>query len=114
MIQMSMHGGNHEVVVFVLRFRQLLPDSMGMMVVDQGDGAHHDRSGIAGPLPHQPVADQIPKSLGTIRVSALLNGTIEPLQQVRVQRNPDSAQNAHTHTRFNSRLSRGRIRVARE
>ena len=89
-VQMRVTRRNNQVVVFVLHFRELLGDPMGMMVENQGHGADDGGLGRGGPLSHQPVPDQVPKSLGTIRVSALFNGEVEPLQEFRIESDADS------------------------
>ena len=90
-IEMRMRGGNNQVVVFVLRFSELLGNPMGMMVVDERDGADDGRVGRGGALADQPVANQVAKGFGTVRVSALLNGTVEPIEEIGIEGNADSA-----------------------
>jgi hypothetical protein len=101
-IKMRMARGNHQVVVLVLRLREFLGDSVGVVVKDQSDGADDGRVGCGGPLAHQPVADEVAKGFGTVRVSAFLNGAVEPLQEIGIEGNADSAQVPHTHSRVKS------------
>jgi len=91
MIQMRVARRDNKVVVFVLRFSQLLGDSKGMMIEDEGNCADDNGIGRSRLLPNQPVANQVAKGFGAIRVSALFNGMVEPLQQRRIEGNPDSA-----------------------
>jgi hypothetical protein len=43
MVKMRMTGRDHQLVVGVLEFGELLSDAMGMMVINEGDGAHYGR-----------------------------------------------------------------------
>ena len=90
-VEMRVTRGDNQVVVLVLRFSELLGDAVGMVVEDEGDGADDGRVGRGSLLPHQPVADQVAKGFGTVRVSALLDGAVESLQQIRIEGNADSA-----------------------
>ena len=90
-IEMRMRGRNHQAVVLVLRFSELLGDAVGGVVVDERDGADDDRVGGGGLLADQPVADQVAKGFGTVRVSALLNGAIETFEEIGIESNADSA-----------------------
>jgi len=91
LVEMRMSGGDHQVMVLVLRLRELLCDAMGVMVVDEGDGADHGCVGRGGPLAHQPVADQVPECFRSVRVAALLYGAVEPLEEIGIEGNADSA-----------------------
>ncbi len=48
-------------------------------------------SGRGGLLADQPVADQVAKGFGSVRVSALLDGMVEPLEEIGIESNADSA-----------------------
>jgi hypothetical protein len=74
------------------------------MVVDERNGTHNSSFWGRGLFGHQLVADQIAESLGAIRVPALANQTVEPLEELRIQRNSNSAQNAHAHSRKSNHL----------
>ena len=78
-IEMSMARGNDEVMMRMLRLGQLFSDAVGVMVVNEGDGAHNGGIWRSGRLSHQPVANQVAKGFGAIGVSTLLDGTVKAL-----------------------------------
>jgi len=90
-VEMRVTRGDQEVVVLVLYLGQLLGDSGGVVVEDEGHGADDGRVGRGGLLAHQPVADQVPECFRPVRVSALLNGAVEPLEEIGIEGNADSA-----------------------
>jgi len=90
-VKMRMAGGDDEFVTGVLHFSQLFRDAAGVMVVDEGDGAHHGRVRRGGLLTDQAVADEVAKGLGAVGIAAMADGTIEPLEKVGIEGNADSA-----------------------
>ena len=42
-IQVGMAGGDHQIVVCMLHLGELFRDAVGVVVVDEGDRAHHGR-----------------------------------------------------------------------
>jgi hypothetical protein len=98
-VQVCVTGGNHQFVIRVLQLGQFFGNPRGVMVVDEGNSAHYSRVRGCGLFGHQLIADQIAKSLGAIRVPSLADQTVKPLEKLRIQRNTDPAQNAHTHSR---------------
>lgn len=90
-IEMRMTRRHDEVVVLVLHLGELLGDSGGVVVVNERDGADDGRAGRGGLLADQPGADQVAKGFGAVGVSALLNGMVEPLEEIGVEGNADSA-----------------------
>ena len=91
MVEMRVARGDDQIVVLVLHLGQLFRDSRGVMVEDERHGADHRCVGRRGLLPDQPVADQVAKGFGAVRVSALLNGVVEPLEEIGIEGNADSA-----------------------
>ena len=90
-IEVRVTRRDHQVVVLMLHLGQLLSDSGGVMVVDQSDGADNGRFRRGGMLAHQPVADQVPECFRPVRVAALFNGAVEPLEEIGIEGNADSA-----------------------
>jgi hypothetical protein len=70
---------------------------MRAVVIDQGNGSHHNRSGGRAALANQTVANQIAKRLGAVGTSAPAHSPIELFEKIGIQRNADSAWNAHAH-----------------
>ena len=95
-VEMRVSGGDNEVVVRVLRFSELFGDAGGMVVIDQRNGANDGGIGRGGLLADQPVANQIAKGFGAVRIAALRNGAVKPVQEIGVEGNADSAQFTHT------------------
>src|SRR5580658_5086172 len=112
-VQVRVAGGDDQVMTGVLKLGQLFRNSTSVMVVNQGDSADDGRIGCGGLLGHQPVADQIPECFRAVGVASMADGPVEPLEEVRVQRNADSAQESHGCSCSNSSTLRRSIRIAR-
>ena len=95
MIEMCMIRRNHELVVRMLQFGQLLCDSVRVMVVDKCDGADDHGIGNRGSLCDQAIANQVAKYLGAVGVSKLGNEIVEAPEKIGIERNSDSTENAH-------------------
>jgi hypothetical protein len=91
MVEMGMTSRDHEFVICMLEFGQLLGDAMRVMVVDERDSTDHCRVGACRPLCDQAIANQVSKGLGPVRVAQSGDEIIEPLEEIRIQRNSDSA-----------------------
>ena len=109
MVEVRMAGRDDQFVILVLEFGQLLGDAVGVMVVDEGDGADDRRVGCGGALGNQAIANQIAESLGAVGVAAARDGAVKTLEEIRIESDADAAEVAHRAC-----LSRGRRhRVAR-
>jgi hypothetical protein len=102
---MRVAGRDHQFMLGVLQLGQLLGDAGGVVVVDEGDGSHNSSVRGSSMYSHQLVADEVAKGFGAVGVTTLLNQAIKPIQKVRIQRNSDSAQNAHTYSRKEFRIT---------
>jgi hypothetical protein len=91
MVEMRMTGRDHQFVTCMLEFRQFLGNAVRVMVIDERDCTNHRRVGACRPLCDQAIANQVPKGLGTIRVAQSGDEIVEPLKEIRVKRNSDSA-----------------------
>jgi len=98
MVEMRMARRDHQVVVLVLHLGQLLADAGGVVIEDEGDGAHYRCVGRSGSLTDEAVADQVPECFRAIRVSALLNGAVKTLQEIGIEGDADSAEFTHART----------------
>ena len=90
-IEMRVTRRDHQVVVLVLHLGQLLSDSRGVVVKDEGHGADDGRVRRGGLLADQPVADQIPECFRSVRVSTVLNRAVELFEKIGIESNADSA-----------------------
>ena len=113
-VKVGVAGGHDKVVILVLDFSQFFGDAMRVVIVYQRDGAHHRGIGGGRLLSDQAVSDEIAKSLGAVGISAAGDGAVKPLEKVGIERNTDSAENAHACSSTNTRLSRGKARIARK
>jgi hypothetical protein len=95
MIEMSMAGRDYQVMAGVLDFGQLFRDTVGVVVVDQGDGADNDRIRCSGSLDHQSIADEVAKCFGSVGIATTGNRAIEPLEKIGIEGYTDSAEFAH-------------------
>jgi hypothetical protein len=101
-VQVGVTGGDDQIVMLVLKLGELFAYAVRMVVIDQGDGSHDNGVRSGGSLADQAVANQIAKSLGAVGISAPAHPLIELLEKIGIQRNADSAENAHTHSCDNS------------
>lgn len=98
MIEVRMAGRDHQFVVCVLKCGQLLANAVGVMVVDERDGANYRRIGIRRPFGDEPIADEIAEGLRAVRITESGDEIIEAIEEIRIERNADSAENAHGHS----------------
>jgi hypothetical protein len=85
-------------VACVLKFSQLFGNAVGLMIVDKGDSANYRRIGIRRPFGDEPIADEITESLRPVRIAQSGNEIVEATEEIRIERNSDSAENAHCHS----------------
>ncbi|MGA9463627.1 MAG: hypothetical protein WBV28_12620 [Terracidiphilus sp.] len=98
MVKMSMTGRDHQVVVCVLQFGQFLGYAVGMMIVNQRDRAYHDRISNCRSFGNQAIANQIAKGLGSVRIAKPGDEMVEAFEEIRINRNSDSAEDAHDYS----------------
>jgi len=84
-------------MVGMLKFGQLFCDAVSMVIVDEGDGADDGGIGTRGPLRDQAVANQVAKGFGPVGVSKPGDELIEALEEIRIECNTNSTENAHGH-----------------
>jgi hypothetical protein len=106
-IEMGMAGGNDEIVAGVLKFGEFFGDAVGVVVVDEGDGADHGGVGGLGPLGDEAVANEITERLGAVRIAEAGDKVIKALEEVGIEGNSDSAKDAHGHSLGREWLFRG-------
>jgi hypothetical protein len=66
-----------------------------MMIVYERNGANHCRTGTGRPLCNQAISDQITEGLGPVGVAQPRNEIIESFEKIRIERDSDSAKDAH-------------------
>jgi hypothetical protein len=97
-VEMRMTGRNYQFVIGMLKFRQLLCHSVGMVVVDEGDGANHRRIEICRLLGDQAIPNQITERFGPVGVAQSRNEIIEAFEKIGIECNSDSAENTHGYS----------------
>jgi hypothetical protein len=106
MVEMRMTGRNHQFVVCMLEFGQFLGNAVGVMVVDERDGADYRRIGACCPLCDQAIANQVPESLGPVGIAQPGDEIVEALEEIRIECYSDSAKDTHGHSCDENLLSR--------
>jgi hypothetical protein len=96
----------------MLKFRQLLCDAVSMMIVDKRDGPDHRSDGTRRPLGDKAIANQVAKRFGPVGISKPGDEIIEALEEIGIQCNTDSTENAHGHSLEENRLSMGKFKVS--
>ena len=91
MVEMRMTGRNHQFVVCMLEFGQLLGNAVGVMVVDERDGTDYGRNGARCPLCDQAIANQVAESLGPVSIAQPGDEIVEAFEEIRIERYTDSA-----------------------
>src|ERR1035437_4994592 len=81
----------------VLDAGKLLAEQADVVIVDQGDGAHHLGVGRFPGLFDQFLADQVAKSFGAVGVAAPADQLIELLQEDAIDGHANPAQSAHAY-----------------
>lgn len=104
-IEMCVTGRNDQFVMGVLKFGELLGNSVSVVVIDERDGADHRRTRTCRLLGNQPIANQIAEGLGPIRIPEAGDEMVEALEEVRIECHSDSAENAHVHSSEESSIS---------
>ena len=94
-VEMRVAGRDHQLVMGMLDLRQLLCDSVSVMVVDKGDSTDYRGFGARGPLRDEAIANQVAKGFGPIGVSKPGDEIIEAIEEIGIERNPDSTENSH-------------------
>jgi hypothetical protein len=112
-VEMCMICRDHKFMIGMLKFRQPLCDTMSMMIVDEGDSADDSGIGTRCSLRDQAIADQIAESLGSVRIAEPSDEIIKAFEQIRIQRNADSAKNTHGHSLEEDCRSTGYGKIAR-
>ena len=85
-------------MVGMLKFGQLFCDAVSMVIVDEGDGADDGGIGTRGPLRDQAVANQVAKGFGAVGVSEPGDEIIEAGEQIGVECDANSTENAHVRS----------------
>jgi hypothetical protein len=97
-IEMCVTGRDHQFVMGMLQFRQLLCDAASMMIVDKGHGADYRRIGAGRPLGHEAIADQVTKGFGSVCVSKPGDEIVEALEEIGIECNTNSTKDTHDHS----------------
>jgi hypothetical protein len=97
MIEMHVHRRKNILVMAVLHVRQLFVQHAHVVIVNQRHRSDDIRIGRFPRLLDQVVANQIPKCLRAIRISALLDQAVELLQQQRIDRDANSCEITHAY-----------------
>lgn len=88
----------HEVMMGVLKLGELLAYPVCVVIIDKGDGSSHSGTRPRRLFTHKAVADQVAKSLRTIGVAQPRDESVEAFEQVGIERDADSAEDAHGHS----------------
>ena len=99
MVQVCMTGRDHKRMVGMLQFGQLLSNAVSMMVVDEGDSAYYGRARAGRPLGHQAIPNQITECFRPVGITQPGDEIVEALEEIRIECNPNSAENTHGHSR---------------
>src|ERR1019366_8536768 len=94
---MDVQRGEDGVMVVVLYGGKLLAQQADVVIVDEGDCAHHVGGGRFPRLFDQFLADQVAKGFGAVGVSAPADQFIELLQKDAVDGDANPAQIAHAY-----------------
>ena len=94
-VEMGVAGGDDEVVEGVLEVGELLADAVGVMVIDEGDGADDGGVGGGGLVADEAVADEIAEGLRAVGVAAFLDGAVELVEEIGVDGDADAGELAH-------------------
>jgi hypothetical protein len=95
MVKMRMTGGDYQMMEGVLQVGELFADAMGVVIVDERDGADDGDIGRAGLLADEAIADEVAECLRAICVSGVTDGTVKAVQKVGINGNSDAAQYTH-------------------
>ena len=95
-------------MIGVLDFGQLFGDTVSVVIVNQGDGADHNRVGCGGSLDDQSIADQVAKCFGSVGIAAPGDRAIKPFEKIGIEGNADSAEFAHGCSCDSDSLSMGK------
>lgn len=98
MVEMRMAGRYDQFVILVLKFGQLLGNAVGVMVVDERNGAYYRRIGARRSLGNQAIANQVAKSLGSVGIAEPGDEIIEALEKIRIESDSDSRKDAHARS----------------
>src|ERR1035441_5931829 len=96
-IQVNVERGEDGVMEIVLDAGEFLAQQAHVVIIDQGDGAHHLRVRRFPRLFDQFLADQVAKGFGAVRVTAPPDQLIELLQQSAIDGDANPAQGAHAY-----------------
>jgi hypothetical protein len=108
-VEVGVACGDDELVAGVLQLGEFFADSPGVVVVDNGDGAHHGGCVVGGPLGYQAVSDEIAEGLGSVGIAQPRDEIIEAFEEVRIECNSDSAKDAHGHSLEENYLRPGKL-----
>lgn len=98
-VEVSVAGGDDQGVVGVLEFGQLLRDAVGVMVVDEGDGADDGGVLAGGLFGDKAITNEIAEGLGAIGVAEGGDEGVKADEEIGIECNADAAEDAHGHPR---------------
>lgn len=109
-VEMGMERRDNTFVVFMLKISELLGKKPSVVVIDQRYGSD-DRS-LRGHNcgSNKLVSDQVTKSLGSVVIALFSNELVKPIEQIRLQRHPDSADLCHVPSDRETTLQRSTLR----
>jgi hypothetical protein len=97
-VEMRMTGRDHQFMTGMLEFRQLLCDTVNVMIEDEGNGADYRGIGTRRPFRDQAIANQVAKGFGPVCVAQTRDEMIKAFEEVRIECNSDSGKDAHGHS----------------
>ena len=97
-IEMRMAGGDYQFVTGVLKRRQLLRNTMSMMVVDEGYSADYRGIGTCRLLCDEAVTNQIAKRFGPVGIAKPGDEIVKALEKIGIECNSDSTKDTHDHS----------------
>jgi hypothetical protein len=97
-VEVGVAGGDNQFVVLVLEFGELFCDAIGVVVVDESDGADDDGIGRRGAFNDQLVADQIAERFRAVGIATVGDRAVEASEKIGIESDADSAKVAHEHS----------------
>ncbi len=90
MIEVRMHRGNDDRMIFMLQFHEFVGEESRMVVVDQGDRSNYEDVARLQAGFVQAVTDEVANGFGPVFISLAPYETIKPFQEVGIKSNSGS------------------------
>jgi len=94
-IEVGVAGRDDQVVVLMLEAGELISDAVGIVVVDEGDGANDGGVGGGGAFGDEAVANEIAEGFRAVGVAAAGDGAVELCEEGGIESDADAAELTH-------------------